>query len=86
MYSFQFISSFASHDSFYVSAAFNSGTHKIEDMGRGLPLACLLACSLAPSLTHSLTHSTHSLISWSRVLEKLIGLQLVKKFPTFLGI
>jgi hypothetical protein len=33
-------------------------------------------------MTYSLTHS---LTPWSRVLEKLTGLQLVKKFPAFYG-
>jgi hypothetical protein len=33
-------------------------------------------------LTYLLTHSfTHSLTPWSRVLKKLSGLELVKKFP-----
>jgi hypothetical protein len=38
-------------------------------------------------LTYLLTHSlTHSLTPWSRVLlERLTGLQLVKKFPAFYG-
>jgi hypothetical protein len=47
----------------------------------------LLIYLLTHSLTNSLTHSfTHSLTPWSRVLlEKLTGLQLVKKFPTFCG-
>ena len=38
-------------------------------------------------LMHSVTHSlTHSLTPWSRVLlEKVTGLQLVKKFPAFYG-
>ena len=37
-------------------------------------------------LTHSLIHSlTRSLTPWSRVLEKLTGSQLVKKFPAICG-
>jgi hypothetical protein len=46
-------------------------------------IARLLACSLACLLTHSLTHS---LTPCSRVLlEKLNGLQLIKKFTAFYG-
>jgi len=43
----------------------------------------LLTYCLTDLLTHSLTHS---LTPWSRVLlEKLTGLQLVKKFPAYYG-
>jgi len=43
------------------------------------------ACARAHTHTHTHTH-THLLIPWCRVLlEKLTGLQLVKKFPAFQG-
>jgi hypothetical protein len=47
----------------------------------------LLICSKKVEVCYLLTYLlTHSLIPWSRVLlEKLTGLQLVKKFPTFYG-
>jgi hypothetical protein len=47
--------------------------------------ACLLTYSLTHILTYVLTHSVAYLLTtpWSRVLDKLTGLQPVKKFPTF---
>jgi hypothetical protein len=57
--------------------------------GRFVVFYWYLERSLTHSLTHSLPHSltpslTHSLTPHSTVLlEKLTGLQLVKKFPTF---
>jgi hypothetical protein len=33
----------------------------------------------------SVTEAVYVLVSWSRVLDKLTGLQLVKKFPAFYG-
>jgi len=47
----------------------------------------LLTHSLIHTLTHLLTHLlTYLLTPWSKVLQKLTGFQLVKKFPTFYGI
>jgi hypothetical protein len=44
---------------------------------------CKRSCS--PITAFSFLFTTHSLTPWSRVLEKLTGLQLVKKFPAFYG-
>ena len=69
-------------------------THKLtHSLTHPLTLSISLTLSLNHSPTHSLTHPlthsptpTHSLTPWCRVLlEKLTGLQPVKKFPTFYG-
>jgi len=41
-------------------------------------------CNLVLKVTKS-NEDTYLLTPWSRVLEKLTGLQLVKKFPAFYG-
>ena len=49
-------------------------------------LACELPWRTSISLHHSTTDHTYLLTLWCRdLLEKLTGLQLVKKFPTFHG-
>ena len=54
------------------------------DTGLTLLHVCGFCYTVAPE-TYLLNYFTYLLTLWSRVLEKLTGFQLFKKFPAFYG-
>ena len=65
-------------------------THSIHIFPLHFPRPCVTVCHQVPNVLYPAVSERSpspavSVTPWCRVLEKLTGLQLVKKFPTFHG-